>query len=190
MKFYARIKRFFDEEEKRRRKIEDASRKIVRICSRGMMRLHAGKNAAAFLKKARKILKTLEELDGDHPAIVHAQQEFAEFFILNAILSEERIPEPEEIGVPYYPYLMGLAEVGGELRRAMLDFLRKGDREKAEMMLEHMERIFEFLSGFDHPESVIPGLRRKKDVFRKILEQSRGDFIVVQQRIDVRCKKD
>ncbi|MEM2282273.1 MAG: hypothetical protein QXH26_01825 [Candidatus Hadarchaeales archaeon] len=178
MKSYRAMKEYFDRQERVAREAEKLSRAVVRACSKGIMRLHAGKGAGTLLLQAKRILQKLEGICENPQSLVVAQQEFGEFFVLNSILNQNRIPEPEEVGIPYYPYLMGLAEVGGELRRAMLDSLRKGELEKAERLLQHMERVFEFLCRFDHPESILPGLRRKRDIYRRILEQSRGDFIL------------
>jgi len=174
----AKIKRFFDLQEKRVRLAEELSRKVVRLCSKGVMVIHRHGDASRLLREARRTLKKLEKISVQPPAgpLVLAQQEFGEFFILKAILEKENIPAPEEVGIPYYPYLMSLADVGGELRRVFLDSLRAGNFEKAERLLQRMEEIFEFLSRFDHPEKILPGLRRKRDILARILEKSRGDL--------------
>jgi translin len=172
------MRRFFDLREKRDRIAEELSRRIVRLCSKGIMTLHRHGDAHQLLREAQRILKKLEKLS-DPPlpkALALAQQEYGEFYILKSILEKGNIPDPEEVGISYYPYLMSLADVGGELRRALLEALRRSDLKKAERLLQHMEEIFEFLSHFDHPERILPGLRRKKDILARIIEKSRGDL--------------
>jgi translin len=174
----SKIKRFFDLQERKTKLAEELSRKVTRLCSKGIIAIHRHKSARSLLRAARINLRRLEKISTPMSpgCLTLAQQEFGEFFMLSSILERGKIPEPEEIGIPYYPYLMALADVGGELRRALLDSLRKGDLQKAEKLLHHMEQIFEFLSCFDHPDKIIPGLRRKRDVLARILEKSRGDL--------------
>jgi translin len=64
----------------------------------------------------------------------------------------------------------------GELRRLSLDALREGDVKKGEECLELMDEIFIELMGLDEAYMLVPGLRRKSDVARRIIETTRGDI--------------
>jgi translin len=83
---------------------------------------------------------------------------------------------PADYGIPPRPYLNGLADTIGELRRASLDLLRHDDVEKAENLLGFMEEILEELQTFDYPNALVPDLRRKCDVGRGLVERTRGDL--------------
>jgi translin len=78
-------------------------------------------------------------------------------------------------------YLTGLADVVGELRRAVLDVLRSENVEHAETYLHHMESIFESLVALDYPNALVPDLRRKCDVARSLVEKTRGDVTTAIQ---------
>jgi translin len=105
-----------------------------------------------------------------------AYQELAEAAnVLSLIELGEHI-SPEEYQIPSRPYLNGLADVIGELRRASLDYLRQGDVDKAEKLLGTMENVLEGLQSFDYPNALVPDLRRKCDVGRSIVERTRGDL--------------
>lgn len=91
------------------------------------------------------------------------------------------MPEPEEVGVPHEPYLLGLADAEGELRRAILDLLRKGELRQAEELFSLMERVYEFLVEFDYPDAILPGMKRKQDVVRGLIEKTRGELILFRQ---------
>ena len=84
--------------------------------------------------------------------------------------------EPDEYHIPSRPYLNGLADVIGELRRAALDLLRRDNVLKAEHLLDIMEDILEGLQSFDYPNALVPDLRRKCDVGRSLVEKTRGDL--------------
>jgi translin len=72
-------------------------------------------------------------------------------------------------------YSLGLADVVGEYRRLALDALREGDAKKGEECLEIMDQVFIELLALDEAYMLVPGLRRKSDVARRIIETTRGD---------------
>ena len=85
---------------------------------------------------------------------------------------------PKKIRVPSISYLLGLADVVGELRRLTLDSLRKGDLKVAESSLETMEIIYDGIMSMDEALHVVGELRRKSDSARRIIEATRGDVTV------------
>ena len=87
------------------------------------------------------------------------------------------IPHPDELRVEYAAYLNGLGDVVGELRRHVLDLIRRDSFEKAEVFLGIMEDIHATLMDFDYPDAITKGLRRKTDVSRGLIEKTRGDVV-------------
>ena len=46
-----------------------------------------------------------------------------------------------------------------------------------------MEEIFELLMEFDYPDAILPGMKRKQDMVRRVIEHTRGDLtIAIRQR--------
>ncbi len=105
-----------------------------------------------------------------------ALKEYAEASITCALVRQLPLPTPEELDVPSFTYLNGLAESVGEMRRRSLDMLRQGNSAEAERLLGHMDDIFSILVTMDYPDAVTNGLRRQTDVARSILERTRGDL--------------
>jgi predicted translin family RNA/ssDNA-binding protein len=58
----------------------------------------------------------------------------------------------------------------------VLDVLREGDAEKGEKCLQTMDEIYIELMAMDEAYMLVPGLRRKCDVARRIIETTRGDI--------------
>src|SRR5579884_3044496 len=56
-----------------------------------------------------------------HNYITDALKEYAEARVTMAVVREEELPLPDELGVGYVAYFNGLAESVGELRRFTLD---------------------------------------------------------------------
>ena len=114
-----------------------------------------------------------------------ASKEYAEARLTAALAAGEELPLPDDIGVRAAPYLNGLGEAVGEMRRRMLDLLRAGDLDAAEIILEAMNTIHELLADLDYPDGMTGGLRRTTDVARALIERSRSDLTttVIQERL-------
>jgi predicted translin family RNA/ssDNA-binding protein len=63
-----------------------------------------------------------------------------------------------------------------------LDTLRKGDIKIAEKCLETMEEMFSELTAMDEAYMLIPGLRRKCDIARHLIESTRGEITIEVRR--------
>jgi translin len=165
------------------------SREVVRECRAATFALHLQdfKKANDSIKAAEDALEKLEVLFTGHADIYyagyieHAQQEYSEVSVLRSLLKEDgkpkSIPSPDELRVGYAAYLNGLGDVIGELRRHILDLLRRDSFEKAEVFLGIMEDIHAMLMDFDYPDAITKGLRRKTDVSRGLIEKTRGDVV-------------
>jgi translin len=158
-------------------------RKITSLSKQTILLIHQERTeeAKTQLKTASNLIGKLRETSRDHPAIIYsgmfsaALQEYSEAHIFLSLTEESRYVTPEEIDVPSVDFVLGLADVIGEYRRTTLDLLRKGDVKKSERCLQIMDEIYVELEALDEAYMLVPGLRRKNDVARKILEITRGD---------------
>jgi translin len=168
-------------------------RQIIRSSANAIRSLHrSDPSAAARLLGEVKILVVETEASlRDHPDIQYAGffydavKEYAEAELTRALLGDLPLPLPEEIGVDAVPYLKGLGEAVGELRRRLLDQLRSDRLDDAEQTFRQMESIIELLTSLDYPDGMTGGLRRTTDVARSLIERSRADLTltVVQERV-------
>ena len=85
-------------------------------------------------------------------------------------------PGPAELGIEIAPYCNGLAEAASELRRQVLDCLRRGELERGETLMTAMDDVYSVLATIDYPDVVTGGLRRTTDALRAVLERTRGDL--------------
>jgi translin len=105
-----------------------------------------------------------------------AEKEYAEARATYALINDKELPQPEELNIGDAPYLNGLAEAIGELRRHILDIMRVGKLERGEQLLGAMDDIYYVLYSMDYPDALTGGLRRTTDVARSIMERTRGDM--------------
>ena len=170
-----------------------ASRSSIRSSANAIRAAHRGDGRAAeeLLSESRAGLEQARAACAGHPAVEHAgffadaQKEYAEARTTFALIRDQPLPPPEELGVSDAAYLNGLAETVGELRRHLLDVLRVGQLDRSEALLEVMDEIYALLVTIDFPDGVTGGLRRSTDVARAILERTRGDLTsaLVQARL-------
>lgn len=167
-----------------RQEIQNITRKTIRLSKQAIFLVHNDRieDAENLLKEAGVNLSKLSEASKNHPDLYYsglvnsAFEEYAEANLFLKIVSEGKIMSPNEIGVPSESYVLGLADVIGELRRRALDLIRKGDVENAEKCLETMETIYAGIIANDDLLILVSGLRRKCDVARRVLEATRGDI--------------
>ena len=156
-----------------------ASRKCIRACSKAIQAVHGGKvvDAHSRLDEARKALDealAVQPGEGQSEGLrPTAQQEYVEAALLIGLVEHDRVLTPADVGVPALAYALGVADLVGELRRRALDLLRTGDRAGAEHTFEVMGVLFELLQALEFQDGVTPGLRRKRDVARNLVERTR-----------------
>ncbi|MDQ3659925.1 MAG: haloacid dehalogenase [Actinomycetota bacterium] len=161
-----------------------ASRSAIRSCGNAIRALHRHEldNASALIAEARAFLGEAEAGLSEHPEILYAgfvhdaQKELAEALITFALVKGRGLPELDEVGVMPSAYLKGMAESVGELRRHLLDLMRRGELAHCEELLGAMDDIYYLLVSMDYPDGITMGLRRLTDVARSIIERTRGDF--------------
>jgi translin len=167
------------------------TRQAIRRCANAIRASHRGELAAAdrLLEEASALLDVAGTVLAAHPDVYHAgflqdaQKEYAEARVTRAVVADEPLPTPEDLDVGDVPYLNGLAEAVGELRRHLLDVLRAGDGARAAVVFAAMEEIYGLLVEIDYPDAMTAGLRRSTDVARSILERTRSDLtLTVVQR--------
>jgi translin len=193
------MRNHFDAQEKIREEVLDASREVIRSSARAIAAVHRNDRTDSdeMFAKAREPLAILADAVKAEPhladsgTIISAYQEHCEAALVRTLIWEGKLTTAEELGVPYKAYLAALADVTGELRRHALDMIRSDNVSEAERMLKLMEEIFEMMMEFDYPDVVLPGMRRRQDMVRRIIEITRGDLTTAirQQKLENELKR-
>jgi translin len=160
------------------------SRDLVRTCATSIRAVHRHdfSNAERLIGEAHalneQICATLSGQGDLYWAgyVQDAQKELVEACCTYALVNHAALPDPTSLGVAPAPYLNGLAEAVGELRRFLLDLLRRGETDGCDRLLEAMDDIYSLLVTLDYPDALTGGLRRTTDSTRGILEKTRGDL--------------
>lgn len=169
-----------------------ASRALIRMSANSIRAVHRQEfdRARAILDEARALRDEALAALQAYPDVLYAgffhdaQKEYAEARTTLALISGGQIPSPEELGVEAPAYLNGIAEAVGEMRRMLLDRLRRGEYDGCEALLAAMDDIYSALVTIDFPDAMTGGLRRTTDQTRGILEKTRGDLTMAMVQRD------
>ena len=171
-----------------------ASRSAIRACGNAIRALHRYEidSATQLLDDAQAQLDLAREALSSHHDMLYAgfvhdaEKEVAEARITFALVTDAPFPTIDQIGVPPAAFLKGMAESIGEMRRHILDLMRRGELKRCEELLRAMDDIYYVLVSMDYPDGITLGLRRLTDVARSILERTRGDFTISKIQTSLR----
>jgi len=173
-----------------REQAHESIRKATSLSKQAILLIHQKKydEAEKLITYAKEKIVNLKDLAKEYPEVVYggmfsaALQEHSEAQIFLTLVRESRFISPAEVDVPSVDYVLGLADVIGEYRRLALDNLREGKIKNGEECLEIMDQIFIQLLALDEAYMLVPGLRHKSDIARRIIESTRGDVTVEIRR--------
>jgi len=179
-----RIRVEFDAKDVARERGLTLAREVIRNSANAIRAIHRAEyeDATALMEASTGLLKEASEVLKSHPDVHHAgflqdaQKEHAEARQTYALIRGEALPDPDELGVEYAPYLNALGEAIGELRRHALDRVRHNDISWGETILSLMDEIYYAMVSFDYPPAICGGLKRTADVTRSLIERTRGDL--------------
>ncbi len=160
------------------------SRAAIRCCANSIRATHRQEfpTAGELISQASALLAEMSLDLQDHQDIFYAgfvqdaQKEYVEAVTFTALVQGRPLRPAQELSIGWAAYLNGLGEAVGELRRYLLDQLRRGNIDSCELFLGYMDDIYALLTSIDFPDAVTAGLRRTTDAARGILEKTRGDL--------------
>ncbi|MBL7127315.1 MAG: haloacid dehalogenase [Dehalococcoidales bacterium] len=187
------VRRDFTELDAAREKVLPGCREVIRNCSQAIRAVHRQEfeRAVELLKTARRLLSETEQTVADYNALSNtgffrdAQKEYAEGSLLLSVVNGKPMPSPEELGIDNAAYLNGLGEAVGELRRYLLDSMRRDDVSRGEELLRVMDDVYSVLVTIDFPDAITGGLRRTTDMVRGVLEKTRSDLTLIMRQKDL-----
>jgi translin len=173
-----------------REETHESMRKTTSLAKQAILLIHQKRlnDAEKMVANAREKIVSLQDQAKQYPEIIYggmlsaAFQEYSEANIFLILVKEDRFVTPSEINVPSVDFVLGLADVIGEYRRLALDNLREGEVVRGEKCLEIMDQVFIQLLALDEAYMLVPGLRHKSDIARRIIESTRGDITLEVRR--------
>jgi translin len=175
-----------------REKMLEVSRVATRLSDWSIIQMHRNdmERAEISLKEAKEALVQIRDLVKNTPelrqtgSVLVAYQEYVEAVLLRGLLKEGKLASLKEVDVEPVPYILGILDLIGELRRVTLNHLRRGKGNEADKTLKVMEELYEAVLTLDHT-AIVPTFRVKADAARRIIESTRGDVITEIRRMSL-----
>ena len=154
------------------------TRDVVILCSHSIIAAHKGdlKLARQKIKKAETVLKANQKKAKNEfrKYLITPEQEFVEAHSFLAVVENKEIPSLKSLKVSDEAYILGLLDCIGELKRFVLDNIRNGQLKKADRIFNVMENLYQTLYPFAVYDKIVREARRKLDVNRILVEETRA----------------
>ncbi|RLE89120.1 MAG: haloacid dehalogenase [Thermoprotei archaeon] len=180
-----RARVMLEEEDEVREDLLKLTREVGREARRAVFKVHEGDlgGAEERLKTAREAVQKILCYKERYPRLYYsgstsaALAEYVEACLLLAYAKGSELPGFEELEVEPHHYLLGLADFVGELRRLMVRYISSDKYGEAGRALRVMEEVYKGLLTISVPDALVPGLRRKVDVLRGVVESAARDLL-------------
>ena len=154
------------------------NRETVILCSQAIISIHKNDLSTAKKKIAKaksELTKLKQKSTGDLVRyIITPEQEFVEATSLLAVIEGKEIPSVKSLKVSDESYILGLLDCIGEIKRQVIDKIRVGDSRRATQLFDIMENLYLLLYPFASYDKIVKEARRKLDVNRMLVEETRS----------------
>ena len=154
------------------------NRETVILCSQAIISIHKNDlhTAKKKIAKAKSELSKLKQKTSGNLVryIITPEQEFVEAASLLAVIEGKEIPSVKSLNVSDESYILGLLDCIGELKRQVIDKIRVGDSKRATQLFDVMENLYLLLYPFASYDKIVKETRRKLDVNRMLVEETRS----------------
>ena len=185
-KSLAEISKSLDKTHNTREELIKSTREIIVLSSKAISAVHQTdlKTAMKNTKRAKSLIKRLRKRAAGELAryMLVPEQEYVEAMALLAIVQNDTIPSQKELGMSEEAYVLGLLDCVGELKRMILDQLRRDEPTSAMKTFDIMEALYQELYHFSIYDKVLKDARRKIDVNRSLVESVRSTITEEQRR--------
>ena len=153
------------------------NRSVVINCSQAIISIHKKDlvTAKKKIKNAKEELTKLKQKAGGdlNRYVLTPEQELVEAVSLLSIIEGKDIPSYKSLKISGESYILGLLDCIGELKRQVIDTIRVGNLKKAESLFDVMENLYLMLYPFATYDKIVKESRRKLDVNRSLVEDTR-----------------
>jgi translin len=187
-----KINKKFKDIEERRNAIIKGTRDATILCSKAIVAMHSHKKNESIenIERAKKLLQQFREMGKDdlQKYLYIAEQEYVEAYCLFSIIENSVIPNIKSLEVSDISYVMGLLDCIGEIKRMIIDKIRMEGTTNVNTLFELMDKIYGIIYPLAVYDNLMPGLRKKLDISRLLIENVRA-IITEEKRRTIMIEK-
>jgi len=165
------------------------TREVIILCGQSIIAAHNEdlRKAKMLVKKANNLLRVYQKKATNdlQRYLTTAEQELVEAYALLAVIQKKQIPSAKSLKVSYGAYVLGLLDCVGELKRLVYDKIRTGESGEALRVFNIMENLYLILGPFAVYDKIVKEARRKLDVNRILVEDTRSVITEEIRRADL-----
>ncbi len=173
----------------RRENVLKGARDVISLSSKSIVAMHLEDKIVArkLLREAkRKLVRLRREARHDLTKhLISPETEYVEAEVLFSIITKREIPGFSSLSVHEPSYILGLLDAIGEIKRLILDRIRTGQSTEASELFTVAESLYVMISPFASFDKIADGTRRKLDVARALVENSRAVVTEDRRRQDL-----
>ncbi|MEM4066454.1 MAG: hypothetical protein QXV17_06315 [Candidatus Micrarchaeaceae archaeon] len=183
------IEKMKDELEDMQARHEDVlskSRFVIRRCAEAIAAMHGNNpvRAKKNLDDAKKTIEALRKIEhGFENTSLQAHQEYVEAASLYSIIGKAEsteLPSAASLNETTGPYILGLMDLVGELKRSAVDALRRKRYDEAKRYYTIMKGIYDDTLPISFASQILPDFRKKQDVARIQIESIENALLLLQ----------
>jgi len=187
-----KLRSYFDRIDSARENLVKRSRDFLQLCRRIVYGCVKGGNVDDLVISLENMYRELVESIRNVPELLYSglfysiASEYVEAMELYSIIKNRKLLGIERLDVHPIPFVLGLADLIGELKRVSLEYVRLERYREAMEFMEIAENIYDALSSLSYTDAVIPGFRRKIDVYRKVIDDWKELMIDLMSRYELK----
>lgn len=171
---------------KRSRDVLTLCRKAIATCMRG------DTGSSEHVNVLVRVFKEYREFAKAYPELYFSnfyrsiESEYVEAVELCYAIKEGGLLPYKSLDVAPASFILGLLDVIGELKRHSLRLIERGSYEESLKVFNIAESVFNQVEELAFAENIIPGLKRKLDIYRKVLDNWKELLIDIISREKLR----
>ncbi len=165
------------------------SRDILTLCRRAIVLcIHDNPEAARYVSELMMLFEKYKEFAKMYPQLFFSnfyrsiESEYVEAIEFCSIIRGNKFPSYKDLDVSPTSFVLGLLDMLGELKRYSLELIKRERYDESLHVFEVAENIFNQLEELAFAENVITGLKRKLDIYRKVLDDWKELLIDIVSR--------
>jgi len=169
------------------------SRDVLTLCRKAIATcVRRNADSDKYVNALKKVFEEYREYAMRYPELYYSnlyrsiESEYVEAVEFCYMVKEGRVASQKELNVSPLSFLLGLLDSIGELKRYSLELIKRGRYDESVKVFEIAENLYNQVEELSFAENVVSGIKRKLDIYRKVLDDWKELLIDIISREKLR----